>query len=106
MQEGEFVEEARVFVSVHGSLWESWCVAEIAKHNMLAGSPVELYFWRTKAQSEVNLVIKIGDDLRAFEIKWNRKPKISRAFLSAYGVKTENLTPDHPFVTDTVFSGM
>jgi uncharacterized protein len=89
-----------------GSLWESWCVAEIAKYNMLAGSPVELYFWRTKAQSEVDLVIKNGDDLRAFEIKWGRKPKISRAFLSAYGVKTEKLTPDNPLVTDVVFPGM
>lgn len=89
-----------------GSLWESWCVAEIAKCNMLAGSPVELYFWRTRAQSEVDLVIKDGDKLRAFEIKWGRKAKPSRAFLSAYGVETEFLTPGNPFVAETALSGM
>lgn len=87
-----------------GSLWESWCVAEIAKANMLAGHPVELFFWRTRSQSEVDLVIKNGDDLRAFEIKWGKKAKPSRAFFSAYGVTSEPLTPANPFVTNEIFS--
>jgi len=87
-----------------GSLWESWCVAEIAKANMLAGYPVDLFFWRTRAQSEVDLVIKDGDTLSAFEIKWGKKAKPSRAFFSAYGVKSEALKPVNPFVANTIFS--
>ncbi len=87
-----------------GSLWESWCVAEVAKRNMLAGSPVELFFWRTRAQSEVDLVIKEDDTLIAYQIKWGKKVKPCRAFHSAYGVKSKTMTPANPFVADTVFS--
>jgi predicted AAA+ superfamily ATPase len=85
-----------------GSLWESWCIAEVAKANMLAGHPLELFFWRTRAQSEVDLVVKDGDQLRAFEIKWGKKPKPSRAFYSAYGIKSEPLTPDNPFMANSI----
>ncbi len=28
-----------------GALWENWVIAEAAKQNALAGSPVELFFW-------------------------------------------------------------
>ncbi|MEI7733485.1 MAG: DUF4143 domain-containing protein [Verrucomicrobiota bacterium] len=41
-----------------GALWENWGIAEVAKHNALLGSPAELFFWRTRAQSEVDLVVK------------------------------------------------
>ena len=41
-----------------GALWENWVIAEVAKHNALLGSPAELFFWRTRAQSEVDLVVK------------------------------------------------
>ncbi len=46
-------------------------IAEIAKRNLLLGSPAELFFWRTRAQSEVDMVVKQGSVLRAFEIKWS-----------------------------------
>ena len=52
-----------------GALWESWVIAEIAKRNALLGSPAKLFFWRSGAQSEVDLVVKQNDRLRAFEIK-------------------------------------
>jgi len=52
-----------------GPLWENWTIAEIAKRNALLGAPAELFFWRSRTQSEVDLVVKQEDRLRAFEIK-------------------------------------
>ncbi len=43
-----------------GALWENWVISEIAKHNALNGFRKNLYFWRTRSGSEVDLVIKKG----------------------------------------------
>jgi len=83
-----------------GSLWESWTIAEIAKRNALLGAPAELFFWRSRTRSEVDLVIKQQDRLRAFEIKWSGRRARSRAFRDAYGVKVETIGPENPFVAD------
>ena len=81
-----------------GALWENWAIAEIAKANALLGFPAELHFWRTRAQSEVDLVVRRGDRLQAFEVKWSTRRSIGRAFLESYGVRVESLTPDDPFL--------
>ena len=83
-----------------GAVWENWVIAEVAKRNALLGSPAELFFWRTRAQSEVDLVVKQGDALRAFEIKWSPRRVSGRAFRDAYGVDVEPIGPDDPFVPD------
>ena len=83
-----------------GALWENWVIAEVAKRNALLGSPAELYFWRTRAQSEVDLVVKQGSGLRAFEIKWSPRRVSSRAFREAYGVEVEPIRSDNPFAVD------
>jgi len=83
-----------------GPLWESWTIAEIAKRNALLGAPAELFFWRSRAQSEVDLVVKQDDRLRAFEIKWSGRRTRSRAFRDTYGVKVETIGPENPFVAD------
>lgn len=83
-----------------GALWENWAIAEVAKRNALLGSPAELFFWRTRAQSEVDLVVKQGDALRAFEVKWSRRRVSGRAFRDAYGVEVEPIRPDDPFAVD------
>lgn len=73
-----------------GALWENWVVAEIAKANLLSGSRYDLYFWRSYTGSEVDLVIKRNEKLRAFEIKWSRDAKVNRkAFEEAYGTSVE-----------------
>jgi predicted AAA+ superfamily ATPase len=72
-----------------GALWESWVIAEAAKHNLLRGCPSELFFWRSRAQSEVDLVIKTGDLIQAFEIKWQPKRVANRAFSSTYAVDVQ-----------------
>jgi len=83
-----------------GALWENWVIAEVAKHNVLLGEPAELFFWRTRAQSEVDLVVKQGDLLRAFEIKWAAQRTGGRAFRDAYGVEVEPIRPTNPFAPD------
>jgi predicted AAA+ superfamily ATPase len=83
-----------------GALWENWVIAEVAKRNALLGSPAELFFWRTRTQAEVDLVIKHGDTLRAFEIKWSPRRVGGRAFRDAYGIDVEAIRPDNPFTAD------
>lgn len=83
-----------------GALWENWAIAEVAKHNALCGSPAELFFWRTHAQSEVDLLVRQGRRLRAFEIKWSKRRAPGRAFRDAYGVEVEAIRPGNPFATE------
>jgi hypothetical protein len=82
-----------------GSLWENFVVAEFAKANALLGFPAQLYFWRTRSQSEVDLVVRSGERLRAFEIKWARRRVSGRGFHNAYGVEVEAICADDPFVS-------
>ncbi|MBN1507356.1 MAG: ATP-binding protein [Sedimentisphaerales bacterium] len=86
-----------------GVLWENWVIAEAAKRNLLLGCPGELFFWRSRAQSEVDLVIKTGDQVQAFEIKWQPKRVATRAFSSMYGIKVQLVT-SHDFLTTAPWS--
>jgi len=86
-----------------GVLWENWVVAEAAKHNLLQGGSSELFFWRSRAQSEVDLVVKTGDQVRAFEIKWQPKRIAARAFEGRYGVEVELIT-SQDFLTSTLWT--
>ncbi len=85
-----------------GVLWENWVIAEVAKRNALMGSPAELFFWRTRAQSEVDLVVKQPSGLQAFEIKWSPRRVSGRAFHDAYGVDVQCIHSDDPFAIDPV----
>lgn len=85
-----------------GALWENWVVAEAAKRNALLGFPAELFFWRTRTQSEVDLVVKSGTALRAFEIKWSRHRVGGHAFRDAYGVNVEAIRPENPFIESRI----
>jgi hypothetical protein len=55
-----------------------------------------LFFRRTRAQSEVDLVVKQASGLRAFEIRWFGGRVAGRAFRDAYGVEVEPIRPDDP----------
>ena len=83
-----------------GALWENWVIAEIAKRNALLGAPAELFFWRTRAQSEVDLVVKQGISLQAFEIKWSPHRVVGRAFRDAYDVSVKSIHSTNPFAVD------
>jgi uncharacterized protein len=81
-----------------GRLWENWVIAEVAKQNLLGGRRSELYFWRSYAGSEVDLVIKEGETLRALECKWSERRRANRAFYEHYGVQVEVVTSARPLV--------
>jgi predicted AAA+ superfamily ATPase len=81
-----------------GALWENWVIAEAAKHNLLQGGASELYFWRSRAQSEVDLVVRTGERLRALEVKWRSARRTGRAFEAQYGVPVQSVTSENPFV--------
>lgn len=81
-----------------GPLWENWVIAELAKRVALEGRAADLFFWRSRAQSEVDLVVRTGDRLEAYEIKWRaKKTPGCRAFRDAYGVDVATIDPSDPF---------
>jgi uncharacterized protein len=82
-----------------GRLWENWVIAEVAKQNLLTGLRYELFFWRSRSGSEVDLVIKEGEHLQAYECKWSRGKATSRVFSEQYGVPVEVVTAAQPLVT-------
>jgi hypothetical protein len=51
-----------------GYLLENRGISEVVKRNALYGGSRELYFWRSRAQSEVDLAVRTVDRLRAFDI--------------------------------------
>lgn len=80
-----------------GALWENWVVAEVAKENIQMGTNKSLYFWRSRAGSEVDLVVKDGSKIKAFEIKWSSRRKVkAKAFKDRYGVDVKMITSDFP----------
>ena len=79
-----------------GSLWENWVVAEFVKKNLTINLHQNLYFWRTKDGSEVDLVVKGKEGLQAFEIKWSAKKKGSRrGFFDRYQVYPELINQEN-----------
>jgi hypothetical protein len=79
-----------------GALWENLIVAEFAKHNALTGYASNVYFWRNKDQSEVDLVVEKNGVLSAFEIKWSsvqRVGSVGRAFTASYATPVTILHP-------------
>jgi len=81
-----------------GKLWENWVVAEFAKQNLQEGSPKNLYFWRSRSGSEIDLVIKEGEKIKAYEIKWSGKNAASRAFSERYKIKVKVIDNSRPLV--------
>lgn len=69
-----------------GSLWENWVVAEFAKRNLMLHLHQDLYFWRTRGGSEIDLVTKKGQVIQAYEIKWAPgKTSPHTSFTNHYG---------------------
>lgn len=83
-----------------GALWENWVVAEFAKHNLLSGKKSNLYFWRSRFSGEVDLVLKSGAELKAYEIKWQAQKIKKRAFEKAYNITVHLIESSNPFVDE------
>ena len=80
-----------------GPLWENFFIVERMKHNGLIGSSSRGYFWRTYAQSEVDYIEELNEQLLAFETKWNvNKSAAFKAFRQEYSdAKTYTINPDN-----------
>jgi len=59
-----------------GPLWENFCLIERIKFNQASGRKVNMYFWRTYQQKEIDLLEESEGLLEAFEFKWSGKAKI------------------------------
>lgn len=60
-----------------GAIFENMCVMEVAKHLAYTTLACEPYFYRNVSKEEVDLVIKKGNELHAYEIKFSKTPKES-----------------------------
>ena len=67
-----------------GALFENFFIAERLKVYQAEGRDVKQYFWRTKDGSEIDLVEREGNALKAFECKWNDTKLFTRAWTNAY----------------------
>lgn len=79
-----------------GKLWENWVVAEFAKDNLMSGQRRNLFFWRSHAKSEVDLVITEGERISAYEIKWKAERIHKRAFEEKYKTRVRLIDRSHP----------
>jgi predicted AAA+ superfamily ATPase len=81
-----------------GALWENWIMSERRKLIRNEQAKTEMYFWRTIAQQEVDLVEVKDKSMRAVEFKWNthKKSRVSNAFTNAYpDAVTQIISPEN-----------
>jgi predicted AAA+ superfamily ATPase len=69
-----------------GALWENYLMTERKKLLAYNGFYGHTYFWRNKAQAEVDYIEEIDGKIYAFEFKWNpaSKSKFPKSFMEAY----------------------
>ena len=81
-----------------GILWENYLVSERMKRNQYDKNYCNSFFWRTKAQQEVDYLEEKNGKLFAYEFKWNSKKnaKITKTFTSNYPEAAINIiTPEN-----------
>ncbi len=81
-----------------GKLWENWVVSEFAKKDLLLGKRTNMYFWRSKSGSEVDLVVKENEKISAYEIKWNAKKINKKSFENLYKTEVKIINSFNPFI--------
>lgn len=71
------------------ALWENFVISERYKFIHNKNEKKFFYFWRTTQQQEIDLIEEQGNEMTAFEIKWNpsAKMKFSTTFTDNYSVK-------------------
>ena len=68
-----------------GALWENYLMAERKKLLAYHGFYGHTYFWRSKAQAEVDYIEEIDGRLYAYEFKWSpTKGKFPSSFIETY----------------------
>jgi predicted AAA+ superfamily ATPase len=76
------------------TLWQNWVIAEIFKQSKTLQRQEQLFFWQSRNNFTVDLVVKQGSKLHPFNISFNPSTaKPSRAFTNAYGVEPKIIHP-------------
>lgn len=81
-----------------GALWENFAISERKKYLMYNQMYANTFFWRTKAQQEIDYLEEREGKLYAYEFKWNvnSKNKISKTFLNSYpNAIVKTITPQN-----------
>ena len=81
-----------------GALWENFIIAERKKKTDYDMLWKNSWFWRTKAQKEIDYIEEGDGIIDAYEFKWNSKTKCKapKQFLESYKNSTFNIiTPDN-----------
>ncbi|MBY0436110.1 MAG: DUF4143 domain-containing protein, partial [Cyclobacteriaceae bacterium] len=74
-----------------GALWENFCIVERMKLIQYEQKNVNLYFWRTKTQKEIDFIEESDGKLAAFEFKLKPgEAKAPKDFSDAYPYTTFN----------------
>ncbi len=58
-----------------GALWENWMIMEWKKNMDYSFVLGRLHFWRGKNQQEIDLIHEGNGEIKAYEIKWQKKNK-------------------------------
>lgn len=81
-----------------GALWENYLVSERVKLLGTQGAGGEAYFWRTAQQQEVDYLEQHGEQLWAWEFKWNPRSRryFPKTFSRAYPASRQTVvTPEN-----------
>lgn len=78
------------------ALWENWVIAEILKQRYTDRRPEDLFFWRSRNDSSLDLVVKQGSTIHPFDIDFNAtKIAPSRSFERTYGIRPRTINPSN-----------
>jgi len=69
-----------------GALWENFLIVERLKYKAYHAVFSNDYFWRNRAQQEIDFIEEYNGTIHAYEFKWNpkRKAHFSKSFINAY----------------------
>ena len=68
-----------------GVLWENFMLSERMKLNSYQNRSVDMYFWRTHQQQEIDLIEDSEGKLAGFEFKWGKKKfRVPKIFQQTY----------------------
>lgn len=84
-----------------GALWENYVITELYKQRRNAGGGDQFYFWRSRSQAEIDLVIRSGGQYEAFECKYNPRRanrRLPESFVKRYDPTTTTVIhPDNVY---------
>lgn len=77
-----------------GALWENFVLSEFVKKQAYKNETKEnMFFWRSKANAEIDLILKENENYFAYEIKYssNQKVKFPNSFLERYNPQEKSV---------------